>query len=745
MTNFLHFPIPFGHWLVEGNILICRLPRKTVTVRAPKKLLLEVAQLCDGTMPWGEVLVKLSLRWDITVLGKFMEGLVADGVLVEASQLWAHWSDLAQWPRTTKVLAGANEISLLHQVAEKKLIAGRGLWTSDVATGQSPLAQLLLKRESTRTFDDSPISVECLHSVLWAAHGVARRGQKGETLGWRRTIASGGNMHSARWFVAILRELPADEPRTRPLKPDVYEVRFHQLGGASLQRAGGDLSRAWRCLLDPRVLRYASALVVPIYEVAGPSRKYGNRATLYALIEAGQALQNAQLMAFELGASCMLRGDTLADEALEMVNLCQGPLRWVVPPTIVIGAHPSPDQLKQQRTESVLKIFPNLRMPGGSFAFAATPTSSDPDRAFAASGRSLDPLLALTKAEAEGWERLAWVSPRDVEAARIADVNDAVDPPSLVAYSERQYLLEGFPCSPFSARRQYLWSKAIDVASGKSCSVLSDLVYANAALPKRFQKTAYTSASTSGMAAGTSYQSALCRATLELIERDAFVCAWLTRTGPTVLKIASLPQSSATRIADLSSAGFRIVVSNVGKGWVPVMSVFAQNDKMPLTVIATAADFSAEQALGKALDEVEGRIAHSKSFPLPDVDVTDPMRKIDRFYRSRRTYRRSDFYSNSSEVGKFQDTEGFSCKNWAELLSRLLSDEFRLLAVDMTLSGAAIEQGRVPLHVIRAFVPGLVPIWFQRGLQPEGMPRFSAPAGRFGGRSTSSFFVHPFT
>lgn len=65
--------------------------------------------------------------------------------------------------------------------------------------------------------------------------------------------------------------------------------------------------------------------------------------------------------------------------------------------------------------------------------------------------------------------------------------------------------------------------------------------------------------------------------------------------------------------------------------------------------------------------------------------------------------------------------------------------------VDMTPDGAAVEQGRVPLHVVRALVPGMVPIWFQAGLQPEGMPRLLQSVGGAKGAPTSRLFIHPFT
>lgn len=753
MNTVPDIPIAFGHWLVDGNKLVCRMPRKTVTVGAPKKLIGAVLQLCDGTRHWPEVIAKLSAEWQPSSISAFMSGLVQDGLLVEASVIWAHWSDIAQLPVVTAVASSPKEIGQLHLVAESRLLTGRGGGTQDVLEGKNKFAQLLAKRQSTRTFDDKPISMQCLCSILWAAHGVTRA-EETDSVPWRRTIASGGNMHSARWFVVILRDLPVEDKLGKPLCAGIYEARFHKLGGASLHQTKDqskkEASDAWRCLRDPRVLRFASALILPVYDVAVPGKKYGNRATLYAVLESGQALQNAQLMAFELGASGMLRGDTIAHESLRMLGLKNGASHWLAVPAMVLGAQATRKQLKQQVLENALKIMPNLRLANDSFAFASMFAASENNPLFAASGRARDPKLALIKAEAEGWERFAWANLVDIHSerfqiGRFADVEAAIDPNTLVAYSKRQYGREDFPFTPFSLRKQYVWVDATDAMSGQLHKVMADCVYASTALPSKFQKSLFTNTSTSGMAAGASQQDAICRATLELIERDAFVCAWMSRYAPPVIKNSSLPRSSLQRVKALTEAGFRVVVSNISTVLAPVISVFVQSAQLPFTAIMAAADFSAEEALKKALDEVEGRIAHAQNFAPPTAQDKGPMRQIERYYRSFRSYKKSDFFVQTTRTISFNATRSETCQNWAQLENRMFRDGFKLLVVNMTPKYASIEQGRVPLHVMRAIVPGFVPIWFHAGFQPEGLPRFLSATGRAEKRLGSQFFVHPFT
>lgn len=741
----LQVPVLFGHWLVQGDKLECRLPRKTVTVRAPRGLLTEVMRLCDGSRAWTEVLSGLGGHWSIETVAAFLLSLVDEQVLVEASEVWAHWSDVAQLPQPAPIGTTADEIATLHHQAQARLLPDEGAWHEDLRTGRNPLAAMLLQRESCRTFDDHPISLETLCSILWATHGVTR--SSGSTRSnWHRTVASGGNMHSARWFVAVLRDLPSQDGGLTAA--GLYEARFHVSGGASLEQIGYDPYLAWRCLSDPRVLRYASALLLPVYDAAVPGRKYGNRATLFAAIEAGQCLQNAQLMAVSLGAAAIVRGDTIASEVLTLARLNPaGAARWLSMPGMVLGARPSELQREQQQADLRFKVAPNLQPAGtgmsGTFAFAASPALPDGPR-LAGSGRAEDPRLAMTKAEAEAWERLAWATPAGLFEACWSDLDQPVAPQELIAYAQHQYASKDLSYEPFSPRRAYLWKTVVDIESGHAHAILGECVHAHHALPSRFRKRAYTSASTSGVAAGTSVEDALMRATLELIERDVFACTWLSGAAPARVDPHSLPRTLVHRLERLADTGMDVVALDLGNEWCPVIALFGQATGLPFTAITAAAAFDAEQALFKALQELEGRFAHALAFPPASGDSSDPMRMIERFYRHRSTFRRSDFFTQASATISVARIGQQCPRNWPELKQRILADGFRLLAADITPDGAAVDQGRRAIHVVRAFVPGLVPIWFQPSTQPAGMPRFMRSAATHGKRPPS-LFVHPFT
>jgi ribosomal protein S12 methylthiotransferase accessory factor len=744
----LQIPVVFGHWLVRGDRLECRLPRKVVTVRAPRRLLSEVMELCDGSRSWKRVVGKLSETWSAETIAPFMLELANANVVVESTQLWAHWSDVAQIPEPTRTTATDAELGQLPVKAQAHLLPGEGTLHPRLRSGEDGLTAILKERKTSRTFSDAPISAETLCSILWAAHGVAGPSES-EEVGWHRTTGSAGNMHSARWFVAVLRDLPSAEPSGTGIAEGMYEAAFHVQGGASLRPLPGRALNAWRCLSDPRVLRFASAVVFPVYDVAGPGRKYGNRATLFASIEAGQCMQNAQLMAVALGAGCAMRGDTVASEVLALAGLHpQASAHWLPMPGLVFGLEPSPLERRQQTADKRFRVAPNLQPPtlsgAGMIGFATTPAEPAMAGLPGGSGRASDPRLALTKAEAEAWERLGWATAANLVEAPALELPGHIPPQEIAAYSRSQYASRGFPFGPFVPACSSLWRDAVDSSTGKRHPVLAEFIHPVHSLPPDYQARCYTQATSSGVAAGTSAEDALARATLELIERDAFLCSWLRGHAPASVSLQSMPKEMRMRIVELRDAGLEMTVLDISTPWSAVLAVFAQTHELPFTTITAAASLDPEEALRRAIEEAEGRFAQARASAVPPSAEADAISQVERYYRSPRTYRRSDFFVPATQTVGFGVVGRESSHTWDEARARMHADGFRLLAVDLTPAKAAIHQGRAPLHVVRAIVPGLVPIWFQRGTQPQGMHRFRKAAGAAGGRP-AGHFVHPFT
>jgi ribosomal protein S12 methylthiotransferase accessory factor len=175
-----------------------------------------------------------------------------------------------------------------------------------------------------------------------------------------------------------------------------------------------------------------------------------------------------------------------------------------------------------------------------------------------------------------------------------------------------------------------------------------------------------------------------------------------------------------------------------------------QHKQQGFTLVTTAADFAADAAVESALSEAEISMVKMRSMGMPKVTRLQNVRTPSghgAVYAMRSHFRAADFLRRGRTLRRFSEMGGDAAKSWADLKSRLRRDGYRVVGVDLTPPGASINQGRTALHVMRAVVPGLIPIWFGYGAEPRGLPRFQAAAGKagtFSARPEPSRYVHPF-
>lgn len=711
-----------GRWIYQRGGMLCRLPLKRLRVSAPSDFLRAVESSCDGQASWEEVRSGLISRWPAAEVDVCLSTLLAQGALVDAAQVLARQAQIGWTPQpVTASLKDASALYELRQTVDRRLTAPAPA-AKKLRPQSTPLMDLLLQRGSARTFDDRALPLQSVVNILWALYGVLRQGDERV----HRTVPSGGALYGLRWYIALLRQ--TDEyPR------GLYEVRYHagevEGGEISFELRAGDVDGVWNTLLTPAVLSFAHAVIYPVADIPFLGKKYGNRSLTLAQLEAGHAMQNGALAAQLEGAATIVRGDTVEMEVLSLLRLDDSlfPL-----PSMVLGSKPFPDQelLARQADRSVpVRSVPNhaqqLSLP--TRVAVAGPIQFDGQAgawALWATGRSANPRLAAVKAEAEAWERIGWTSPSPaLERARLNELDDAIDPRHLVMYSQAQYRRDGFPYSPFSASRRYPWVKAQRASDGRDVHVMAQCVYALSSLGSTDAQRPFTNASTSGVAAYTDRETARERALVELIERDAFARTWLGRVPPHAIDEAELSGAVQLRLRRLREAGHALSVHFLASAYLPVIAVFAQHVGSAFTSITTAAGFQWEAALDSALSETETRVqqSHGKaprsSIRAEEVSLANHHGD---YFHTKAGFRKADWFTSAPKLQSLRRVEGFA-PDGEQLLGRLLGSGLEVLFCDLTPPGASIDQGRTPLHVARAIVPGLVPIWFGYGLEPLGL------------------------
>ena len=167
------------------------------------------------------------------------------------------------------------------------------------------LEDSLAKRRSVREYDNTPLSLEDVSQLLWAAQGI--------TAHWgARTAPSAGALYPLEVIVVVgnVVDLPPGGYR--------YDPKGHELAGITVGDLRPQLASA---ALGQSAVRNAAINVVFTAVHQRTTRKYGDRGIQYVHMEAGHAAQNLCLQATALGLGTVPIGAFDDEQVGRLLNL----------------------------------------------------------------------------------------------------------------------------------------------------------------------------------------------------------------------------------------------------------------------------------------------------------------------------------------------------------------------------------------------------------------------------------------
>ncbi len=144
--------------------------------------------------------------------------------------------------------------------------------------GTLSLEAALARRACARRYSGAPLSRPALGQLLWAGQG--------RTDSRRRTCPSAGATYPLELYVV------------EPAGLGHYEADGHRL---RRQQAGDERKALAAASLGQRAVAHAGAVIVIAADRSRTSRRYGERAERYVMMEAGHCAQNLLLQATALG------------------------------------------------------------------------------------------------------------------------------------------------------------------------------------------------------------------------------------------------------------------------------------------------------------------------------------------------------------------------------------------------------------------------------------------------------------
>jgi SagB-type dehydrogenase family enzyme len=285
---------------------------REVQVRGDPRIVETLIGLCDGRKSLADVLAAMEevigpLRDDQRDdMAELAGGLIAHGVLVDCTRAYRvfHWQSSNDSPFLRQL--GDKELAVL----EAETFAPRAVL--DPAVELEPkvtvLERLIERRVSAWPQSGRPATFEELSTLLAAMY----RGPR-PPLG-RRPVPSGGALYPLAIHAAVREPVGALEPGLWWYDPagSLRLVRSDQL----------DLDEVIISdpLTDPLVVAGNPVVFISADLERGP-RKYGNRGYRWALVEVGAVMQNAYLLAAELGLPIRAIGGFMDQRAREYLDL----------------------------------------------------------------------------------------------------------------------------------------------------------------------------------------------------------------------------------------------------------------------------------------------------------------------------------------------------------------------------------------------------------------------------------------
>jgi len=338
---------------------------------------------------------------------------------------------------------------------------------------------------------------------------------------------------------------------------------------------------------------------------------------------------------------------------------------------------------------------------------------------------SIDPKRALMKAVGESIERYcpAHFKYEDFALAAYSDLDhEAVHPADFALFSEKQYAEPDFPFSRLTASTPLRWVSAYSLSHDRPVLVPASFVY----IPYRFDPLHETSSHnpiSTGLACGSNLAPAICKAILEVVERDAFMIMWQNQLPCSRIDLTTVDDPfiqsmlNELEVLPLDCQAY-LLPSDIE---VPVIMVLLRNTSghLPHTIMGISADLNPQKALILALEEVSLGWVGMGRYALAEKDY-----KPAENYQNINTVilhgiahavdpalgKSWEFLNSSGQQISIQDIQNRYDENMVNniqhLVDKLNEKDLNVVVKDLT----TVDVDEVGFKVVRVVVPGMQPL-----------------------------------
>lgn len=664
------FPVPAGPCHVNGSKLTVHGRDGVLVVQAPRGFLSTLLEFCDGRHALAEVERLANERWGGKGFERFLRDMLSAEVLVDATELlWRSLEASAPSVDTTR--------TTFHGFAAAALTCDR----------LAPILDVL--EVGFSAFDRSEPTAD-------------------------KTIR----------HVTLVLTCPADGTEAQAC--DLARDSRQNLVLRPLASPTTDWLRA---VAQPE--QWADAAGLLIFSIEGGSRVHSSVPAEIARTAAaiGAGLQSAHQIAASLGVEIV---PVMDFDRRRMACLPALVGHRIIGCAALGERLTSEEAAKRAQHRQVRLGWMETHRAFGSHVVRATLSSPSLENV-TGWGRSGDARTACAIAVSEAAERLAYRRLGTCVTAPAGTLDRFIHPTELAHYTPAQYRNTALAIAPFRPEAEYLWTQAHEWSSGQAWWVPGDFVYHGAAVEGGRKGPVLMPSTSSGCATDVSLEVAIERAACEVIERDAFLRHWLTQCPGRTIARASLSRALVQRIARLADHACQVSMQVLDGALGPVMLASITSPDLHFCAIGTATGTDAFHALERALTEAEtaafARLAGASARRVRAVDVRTPRDHSD-LHAAKRHCHRANFFSMIHDEVSLAQLE----RAWPTTLKQRMQGAGttrRMLWIDMTVPDGPLDLARRPLRIVRAVIPGCIPLAFGFDAVPRGGLPFVSARGRF--------------
>jgi ribosomal protein S12 methylthiotransferase accessory factor len=308
--------------------------------------------------------------------------------------------------------------------------------------------------------------------------------------------------------------------------------------------------------------------------------------------------------------------------------------------------------------------------------------------------------------------RIVWERPEDLDG-------EVLDPRDFALYTGAQYAREGFPYVRFDPGVRHPW--VLGRWLGSEAPVWVPAIFTFLSLELR-RENLICQGTSNGLAAATDAEEAALRATLELVERDAFMAAWLTSTPGRPVEIGDDPllRRLLNGLAALGATIELYVLPTSACGTAALCLALGDGERYPGVTIGLGADLEPRAALLQAMLELAQtgphlrRMMRSNALQVPGDprEVREMLDHASYYFPAERAAAFDRLRGGGPPVALGDLAREAPPRSLASCAAALAAAGIRVALVDVTSPDVATG----PFHVLRAVSPDLQPISYGHGL-----------------------------